>query len=192
MKDKDFWNDVAKYGALLGILMGASRILKMSMYLSGNLTYMLLTILIGLLFAFIFCLILIKAAKARAAKVDPILGFSYGQGVSYMILVSLFAAVPVTLLYYIYEYTIVGFDNSILQQTRVATDIFNSYAQIMTKDQMKDAEQYIKLIKEQPKLSIFEMLYGTMFSYAFIGGIVGVLFAGLAKRKPQIFDKEEI
>ncbi len=62
MDKKNFWNDVAKYGALLGILMGASKVLEQSMLLTGNVTYIALMGLEWILFAVIFCLILIRAA----------------------------------------------------------------------------------------------------------------------------------
>ncbi len=192
MRDKNFWNDVAKYGALLGILMASSKILEQTMILSGNLTYMMLIALEWLLFAVIFCLLLVRATKDRAGKVDPKLGFSYGQGISYMILVSVFAAIPVTLLFYIYLNSIIGYDNYVARTIQSATQLIEPYKNMLDKSNLAQIEENLKAIKEQPKLSIFQMLYGTICSYAFVGGIVGVLFAGLAKRKPQIFDNEEI
>ena len=191
MKNNNYWNDVAKYGALLGVLMGSSKILEQSMILSGNLTYMMLTMVEWLLFAVIFCLILIKAAKNRASKVAPELGFSYGQGISYMILVSLFAAIPVTFLFYIYQNSIVGYDNYIAKLIQSMTQLIEPYKNMLDNNMLAQYEENVRIIKEQPKLSIFEMLYSTMLSYAFLGGIVGVIFAGLARRKPQIFEGEE-
>ncbi len=186
MEKKNFWNDVAKYGALLGILMGASKVLEQSMLLTGNVTYICLVGIEWLLFAVIFCLILIRAAKNEAAKMDAKIGFSYGQGISYMILTSIFAAVPVTLIYYIYINSIVGYDAYVTQLIDSVTNLVAT--QPIDSASASILDSTFEAMRTQPQPSIFNVLFGNILNYAFAGGIVGLIFAGRAKRVPQIFN----
>ncbi len=186
MDKKNFWNDVAKYGALLGILMGASKVLEQSMLLTGNVTYIALMGLEWLLFVVIFCLILIRAAKNEALKADAKIGFTYGQGVSYMMLVAIFAAVPVTLIYYVYINSIVGYDNYIAEMIASVTALIDS--QPIDSASAAIVESTFETLRTQAQPTIFNVLFGNIFNYAFAGGLVGIIFAGKAKRKPQIFD----
>ncbi len=103
-----------------------------------------------------------------------------------MMLVAIFAALPVTLIYYVYINSIVGYDTYI-------TELIASMTGIMASQPIDSAsasilETTFETMRTQSQPSIFNVLFGNIFNYAFVGCLVGVIFAGKAKRKPQIFD----
>ncbi len=186
--DKSFWNEVAKYGLLLGIVMGASKIFEQSLVLSGNTSYLGWVMLEWLLFAVLFFAILYKATKKRAATVDPALGFTYIQGVNYMILISVFAAVPVACLYYVYVNSIVGYDNYVDGLIAVVVNLVET--QPLDAASADLIEMSIDQMRSQPQPSIFATLFSTIFQYAFAGMFVGLILSGFISRKPEIFKKD--
>ncbi len=187
--NKSYWNEVAKYGLLLGIVMGASKIFEQTLVLSGNLTYMSWIVVEWLLIAVLYFSILYKATKKRALSLDPALGFSFFQGVGYMSLISMFAAVPISCLYYVYINSIVGYDNYIDSLVTVLTSVVES--QPMDNQTVSMVEMLVDQIGSQPQVSIFETLYGTVVQYAFLGVVAGLILAGFIARKPEIFKKSD-
>ncbi len=187
--DKKFWDDVAKYGLLLGIVMGASKIFEQSLVINGGLDYAGWVVLEWLLFAVLFFAILFRVTKKHAALSDPALGFSYGQGIGYMILISVFAAVPVTCLYYVYINSIVGYDNYI--EGLIAMMVSALEAQPVDASMADVMEMLIDELRMQPQASIFSSLISTVFQYAFAGSFAGLILAGFTARKPEIFENKD-
>ncbi len=188
MDSRLFWNDVAKYGLLLGVVMGASKIFEQSLVLTGNFTYIGWIAVEWLLFAVLFFSILYRATKNRAAAIDPALGFGFGQGVNYMMLVSIFAAVPVACLYYVYINSIIGYDNYIEAISSVLVTAVEM--QPIDNDTVEVVELLVEQIRSQEQASIFSTLFATIFQYLFAGLFAGLILSGFIVRKPEIFKKD--
>ncbi|MFI3332980.1 MAG: DUF4199 domain-containing protein [Rikenellaceae bacterium] len=189
MNGKTFWNEVAKQGLLLGIVMGASKIFEQTLVINNQLEYGGWILLEWILFAVLFFAILYRATKRRAATMDPALGYSFGQGVNYMMLISAFAAVPVACLYYVYVNSIVGYDNYIEGLIAVVVSVLEARPIDSATSEM--AEMLIEQLRVQPQASIFSTLFSTIFQYAFAGLFVGLCVAGFTKRSPEIFEKKD-
>ncbi len=189
MDKKTFWNEVSKQGLLLGIVMGASKILEQSMVITGSWGYGAWILLEWLLFATLFFAILYRATKRRAATMDSALGFSFAQGVNYMMLISVFSAVVVACLYYVYINSIVGYDNYIEALISVVVGLFDGRQIDAATSEM--AELLIEQLRTQPQPSIFSTLFSTIFQYAFAGLFAGLCLAGFTKRNPEIFEKRD-
>ncbi len=190
MNNKSFWNEVAKYGLLLGLAMGGSKLIEQSlgMNVGSNLNYAYLIIVEWLLFAALYLAVLFKATKRRAALADPKLGFTFAQSVSYMTLISLFVAVPVACIFYIYINSIIGYDTYI--EGIIATITATAELQPLNQSEATLIEQLIEQLRSQAQPSIFEVLFSTITQYVFAGLFAGMILGGFTQRKPQIFDNE--
>lgn len=189
MDRKQFWNEAAKYGTLLGVVMAGSKILEQSMACSGNLSYISFIAIEWLVFAVLFCAILYRATKSRAAKNDPALGFSFFQGVNYMMLISIFAAVPVACAYYVYINSIIGYDNYI--EGLISVLIQSAELQPMDAASADLIETLIDQMRSMPQGSIFSTLLNSVVQYTFAGLFAGLILAGFTRRQPVIFDKKD-
>ncbi len=189
MDRKSFWNQVAKYGVLLGVTMGASKIFEQAVIINSGFTYVGWIALEWLLFAVLFFVILHKATKERAAQMDPALGFSFGLGLNYMILISIFAAVPVACIYYVYINSILGYDNYVDGLISMITTAAES--QPLDSQSVGAIEMLIEQMRTQVKPSIFSVLFSTIFQYILAGGIAGLALAGFTSRKAEIFEKKD-
>ncbi len=189
MDKKLFWNEVAKYGLMLGVVMGSSKIFEQSLVIFGGLSYAGWVLVEWVLFAALFMAILYRATKRRAAAVDPILGFSFMQGVNYMMLLSIAAAVPLSCIYYVYINSIVGYDQYVAGLIAVVTSA--AELQPMDATTANTIEALIEQIRVQPQASIFATLFGAIVQYAFAGLVSGLILAGFTSRKPEVFTKND-
>ncbi|MFI3285428.1 MAG: DUF4199 domain-containing protein [Rikenellaceae bacterium] len=187
MDNKSFWNEVSKQSILLGVVMGASKMFEQSLLISGGVNYGGWILLEWLLFAFLFCSILYRATKRRAALTDSTLGYSFGHGVSYMMLISMLAAIPVTCIYYVYVNSLIGYDNYIEGLVNAIISVVQ--AQPLDNATSDVIDLLIEQMRSQPQASILSVLFNTIFQYAFAGLFVGLCIAGFTKRKPEIFEQ---
>lgn len=189
MNSRSFWNEVCKQGVLLGIVMGGSKILEQSLLINGSLSSSGWIVLEWILFAVLFFAILYRATKRRAALMDPVLGYSFTQGVNYMMLISILAAVPVACIYYVYINSIVGYDNYI--DSIVAT-LISAVETLPVDNQTSDTiDMLIEQLRAQSQPSIFTTLFDTIVQYAFVGLFAGLILSGFTKRRPEIFSKSD-
>lgn len=183
MDVKSFWNEVSKYGIMLGVVMGALTIFMQSLVINGGVQHAGSVTLIAILYVVLFFVILRVAAKKRAASIDPELGFSYFQGVNYMILVSMFAAVPAACIYYVYINSIVGYDNYIDGLTSILIEA--AKLQPLDDSSATLVEDLIEQVRKQPQVSVFALVFNSIIQYAFGGMFVGLILSGFISRKPQ-------
>ncbi len=186
MSNKSFWNEVSKQGLLLGIVMSASKIFEQSIVIYGGIEYSIWVVLEWLLFAALFFVMLYKATQKRAASVDPMLGFSFIQGINYMVLISAFAAVVVACVYYVYINSIVGYDNYIDSLITIVVNAAES--QPIDSSTANMIETLVDQMRTQTQPSIFAVLFNTVFQYAFAALLAGLILAGFISRKPQIYN----
>ncbi len=188
MDKKSFWNEVSKQGVLLGIVMGASKIFEQSLLIGGGFGYSGWVLLEFLLSVVLFFAILYRATKSRAALADPVVGYSFGQGVNYMMLISVFAAAVVSCLYYVFINSIIGYDNYI--DAVVALLVSAAESQPIDNATADVVDLLVEQISSQPQASIFSTLISTIFQYAFAGLFAGLCLAGFTKRNPEIFENK--
>ncbi len=179
--NKTFWNDVAKYGLLLGIAMGASKIFEQALFINGGISYVGWVVLEWILFAIFFMVFLYKITLRQANASDPAVGYSFFKSSNYMVLVSIFAAVPVTCIYYIYVNSILGYDNYVDGLITVLVNTVETYP--VDSDTAASVDLVINQLRSQAQPSIFEVLFNTICQYTFAGLLAGLVMSGfIAKR----------
>ena len=86
--DKMFWTDVAKKGAILGVLMLASHILEQVLMLNGNTSRMFVAGIEMLVVAVLYIYLMYRFVKGYSNTFSAEEGFSYGRGFTYVVYAS--------------------------------------------------------------------------------------------------------
>lgn len=188
-KINNFWNDAAKYGALLGIAMSGSKVLEQSLLLKGEASYVGIYTIEWILSILVFGAILHFASKKRSMQYPEEVGYPFGVALSFIIAVSALAAIPVACVYYIYINSFIGYDVYVDMMINSITQMMSQVEIDAQTADLIDAtlDTTFEQLKNTPQPSIFSSLFGTIANYIFGGALLGLLVANFTKRKPVIF-----
>ncbi len=185
---KNFWNDVASKGAILGVLMLASHIFEQVMMLNGNMTKLGLVSAEMFVVFGIFVYLLFRFTKKHSLQYSAEEGFSFGQAFGYVLTLSLFTSIIVGLGSYIFRHFIIGYAEYI-------NGIINMYTNVLSAAQIPAQmvgtyEQMLDQVASQPEPGILSTISSSVWSYILIGSFAGLIIAAIVKREPNIFGDE--
>lgn len=187
--DKMFWTDVAKKGAILGVLMLASHILEQVLMLNGNTSRMFVAGIEMLVVALLYIYLMYRFVKGYSNTFSAEEGFSYGRGFTYVVYASLLAGVIVGFGSYVYVHWIVGYGDYIDGMVNMYASIIDSAAMPASLSAMY--EGMFEQLESQPEPSVFSTLFSTLWGYIMWGVIIGLIIAGIVKRTPKLFDETD-
>jgi len=188
--NSNFLTDAASKGAILGVLMLASHVLEQTLILSGSLSTVMIAGLEMLVVAALFVYLVWRFTKrASVAFANEDGGYSYGQGLIYVLTLSVLTGVVVGLGSYVYMHFIIGYETYIEKVVAMYSSLLSSSA--IPASMAGVYEQMIDQIQSQPEPSVFGTLWSSLWSYLFWGLIVGLFVAGAAKREPKPFDETD-
>lgn len=194
MKPSIFLNDMLTKGAILGGVMLASNIAETAIVGYGSnpsLLYAMAVEVIAVIALYIWLLVRFTRnyASLVLAERKEMPYFTYGNGLSYVVSVSMLASVIVAVGGYMFRHYVVGFENYIansvklveasLSQSEVPAASIGSY------------EQMFKAIESQDEPSLISSILSSAWSYLVGGTFVGLFIAAMTKRTPQIFDNKD-
>lgn len=199
MNFKDFWMDVLRSSAILGLVMAISHIFERHIMLFSGLslgTSSLILLLEGLVAAVVFVGMLYyftrRLAKGWDEKVEFMgqvldVKFSYSRALSYVLTVSMLASIIVGVASTIYV-DVVGYDVYIAAQidyVQETVDFVKAYGQISGDEGVlsaKGMENMIMQMETSERPSMFATIISLMSSYMLYGGLVGLVIAAVARR----------
>lgn len=186
--NKAFWNDVASKGALLGLLMLVSHIFEQLMLLNGDLSRMGIVGAEMIVVFGLYTYLLFRFTKRHSQQFSQEEGFSFGKGFTYILTISIFTSIIVGLGGYIFTHSIIGYQQYV-------DGIVNMYTNVLSTAELPSQvigsyEQMLEHIAEQPEPSIFSTITSSIWSYTFLGALVGLIIAGIVKREPNIFNND--
>ena len=199
MNFKDFWMDVLRSSAILGVVMAISHIFERHIVLFSGLslgTSSLILLLEGLVAAVVFVGMLYyftrRLAKGWDEKVEFMgqmldVKFSYSRALSYVLTVSMLASIIVGVASTIYV-DVVGYDVYIAAQidyVQETVDFVKAYGQISGDEGVlsaKGMENMIMQMETSERPSMFATIISLMSSYMLYGGLVGLVIAAVARR----------
>lgn len=184
----NFWYDALKYGALLGLIMGLSRIFETyDLFLSDRVGVGGLFVVEWLASVVIFIWLLYRFTKRRALLAPDDEGFSYGSGLSYALMVSMLAGVVVGVMYHIFV-SIVGYEAYVEGYISLIDEYYaiiaNSGVQLPS-DYMEMFEDMKDMLRRSEAPSMFDNLLASLKTYMFTGLVVGLIIAAITRRQPQ-------
>lgn len=183
--NREYFNNAAKWGLLLGVVLSVSRIYESKVMISGDMMKF-----VGLTFEWFAVLILYiyviyRANKQRATEAAPNVGYPFRVALNYSILISAFAGVIVGITSHIYVVNVIGgYDvyaiesvnsiMSVLKEANVEDDIVAMY---------NTGLESVKEIGENPP-GIFSTVLSIVANYIISGFAIGLIAGFFTKRAP--------
>lgn len=185
-------NDILTKGAILGGVMLASRIAETSMTCyGGTIKWLIICAVEWFAMAAVY-IVLLNAftrgyARKQLAMQQGVQHFSYGNGLSYAILISMLAGIIVAIGGYIFLHAVIGYDNFVDGNISLILNTFSEARVEVT----PEAQEMIAEMKVTPAPSIIDTLIASVWNYLLSGAIVGAIVAIFTRRKLQIINNNE-
>lgn len=199
MNFKDFWMDVLRSAAIVGIVMSVSHIFEKYITLFSDLglgASSLIIFIEGIVAAVLFVGMLYyftrRLAKNWDEKVEYMgqvldVKFSYSRALSYVLTVSMLASVIVGVASTIYV-DIIGYDIYLAAQIAYieeTVDFVNAAGQMSGSENLvsvESMEDFVSQLEASERPSMFANIISLMSSYMLYGGLTGLVVAAVARR----------
>ncbi|MBR5865308.1 MAG: DUF4199 domain-containing protein [Alistipes sp.] len=201
MKIKEFWMDVLRAAAIIGVVMALSHIFEQYMLLFSGVSLInasLVILIEGVIAAAVFVWLMIRfTRRISLAWNDRIevgngivvdMPFTYGRAVSYGLLISMFAGIFVGVANTIFV-DVMGYDLYRAAQIgyfEQIEEIMNAYNALLGSSENLSSDimtKQIEMLETMDKPSIFATIISHMTSYMLYGGIASLVVAAVARRK---------
>ena len=193
MKPSVFLNDMLTKGAILGGVMLLSNIAENSILYYGGMKWMVGLGVEYLISLAVYCYLLYRFTKGYANLVllerKDLPFFSYGNGFSYAVSVSMLAGVIVALGGYMFRHYIIGYENYIDAYVKLLQDWFSQTE--VPASMVGTYEQMFNTLKSQPEPSLITSIFSGIWTYLMAGTFVGLIVAAFTKREPKIFENND-
>ena len=189
MEKSNFWNEAAKCGAVIGLILAVSSVLENCVFLTEGMGYVYLMVLEFFAVAAVHYYLLHRYTRRRSQLYTADEGFTFGQGYGFLLAVSGFAGIIVGVVQAVYLHLIVGYANYIDHYASWMTGLF---ARMGTASSSMEGilSQAINELQNSPAPSILKTLWGGVWGCLLFGGIFGLIIAGVIARAPKPFDTE--
>ena len=189
MEKNNFWNEAAKCGAVIGLILAVSSVLENCVFLTEGMGYVYLMVLEFFAVAAVHYYLLHRYTRRRSQLYTADEGFTFGQGYGFLLAVSGFAGIIVGVVQAVYLHLIVGYANYIDHYASWMTGLF---ARMGTASSSMEGilSQAINELQNSPAPSILKTLWGGVWGCLLFGGIFGLIIAGVIARAPKPFDTE--
>lgn len=193
MNNKEFWYDVMRSGAIIGIIMAISYVFERYVLFYSDLQLGTASVILCgemLVACVVFVWLLVRFSRRRAAACDPRIGYSYGVALSYILVVSMFAGVIVgvcgTLLT-----SIVGYDNYVVGVVERLDEVRLLYSNMgINSSELKVFDEVVHAVRTSTQPSMLSNVFAAFNNYILFGGLPGLIIAGIVSRKPEVQNME--
>lgn len=194
MKPSVFLNDMLTKGAILGGVMLLSNIAETAMLSYGTSDKWLIAMSIESIAATaLYIWLVLRFTRGYAnlviAERKEMPYFTYGNGLAYVVSISMLTGVVVALGGYIFRHYVVGYENYISNYMGILKTIFAETE--MPSSMVSAYEQMFKTLESQDEPTMISVLLSGVWSYLVSGTIIGLIIAAFTKREPNIFDKQD-
>lgn len=193
MNNKNFWQDVLRSGALLGVVMSLSLVVEQYIMVCSPLSLAMGSFLYFVEWcsvAVIFVVALYRLTRRRAKESDPQSGYGYAQALSYMLLVSLLTGIVVGVAHMLFI-AVIGYD-SYVEGMLHRIDEMRSMMLMSGGGSSYNAlfEQMVSGLRSAEQPTIIDYVISSANNYILCGGFVGLIIAGFVRREPTIRREE--
>ncbi len=189
MERKTFWNEAAKCGVIVGLLLSVSFVVENLITVSGKmwLYYLMMLEWIGVVVLHFW--LLLRVAQNRSRLYGAAVGFTFGQGYGAVMTVSAFAGVIVGVVQAVYLHLIVGYSNHIERIIAAVTELVSKSGSQMPASMEGLLSQSFQQLRTAPVPSVLQTVWGGLFSALFFGAVFGLIIAAITTRAPRPFDE---
>ncbi|MBE6182513.1 MAG: DUF4199 domain-containing protein [Rikenellaceae bacterium] len=190
-QNNNFWNDAARYGAILGLLLGLSNLFETWVALSGRLSLYYLMSIEWIAVVVLHYYLLHRYTRQRSMLYPKEVGFTFGQGYGFLLTISGFAGFIVGIIQTVYLHLVLGYSNYIDRIVTAITELVANNGEVSASME-PILTQSIERLQTAPTPSIIAGVWGGIFSTLLFGAIYGLIIAGVNSRAPRPFDSENI
>lgn len=194
-------NDILSKGAILGGVMLVARIAELLMRYYGGLYLLPFIGLVAIVSMVIYCCLMYIFTKNYSKLVvkerTELPHFTYGNGLSYAILISMLAGVIVAIGSYIVIHGIIGYENYMASYVElIKNEIWwlqqmQPHVNISLTGAIEMFKQILSNLESAQEPTLITTIIASAWSYLISGVLVGVIVAIFTRRKPQIVKKNE-
>ena len=188
----NFWNDALRSGAILGLVMGASRIFETYMiFLSDKRGIPTIVVIEWLFAAALFVYLLYRFAKQRSMRYSEKEGYSYGQSMSYLLVVSMLTGIIVGVMDNLFTRA-VGYDRIVAGYV----SLIDEYREMVSsagvpQSSMAILEQLKTTMRESVQPTILNNVFSALNLYFMLGGAVSLVISAFVKREANPFAEDK-
>ena len=169
-----FWNEVCKYGAIIGLVMSVAFVIEQSLMLSG-----------WILAVVVYIALLYRFAKRRREQYGQEQGFPFGHGLGFILALILASAMIKGVVEYLYRSVFIGYSEYIDRYTS-ALIRFAKEGKVPASMEGVFAEM-LKTIQEASEPSIQATVGASIWGNLIVGLVLGLILAGILARAPRPF-----
>ena len=193
MYNKEFWYDVMRSGAILGVIMAASRIVERYLLFYSDMELATASFLYlgeSILACVVFIWLLVRFSRRRALQSDSRLGFSYGMALSYIILVSMFTGIIVGVGDTLFT-SLMGYDGYVAGTISRLYEVKSLYAGMgINGSELKIFDDVVHAVRTATQPTMLQSVFSSFSNYILYGALPGFIIAASVKRNPEIGDME--
>lgn len=189
MERKTFWNEAAKWGVIVGLLLSVSFVVENLITVSGKMWLYYLMMLEWIVVVVLHFWLLLRFAQNRSRLYGAAVGFTFGQGYGAVMTVSAFAGVIVGVVQAVYLHLIVGYSNHIERIIAAVTELVSKSGSQMPASMEGLLSQSFQQLRTAPVPSVLQTVWGGLFSALFFGAVFGLIIAAITTRAPRPFDE---
>ena len=188
MINREYWHDVLRSGAILGLVMALSSIFERYLLLASNLTLGTATMLYlgeAVVACVVFIWLIVRFTRRRRDTGDPRFGFNYSTALSYILLISMLAGVIVGVAGTIFT-SAIGYDAYIagnISRLEEAKTLYEGLG--VGANDLVLFDEMVHRIRTAPQPTMLQNVLASFSNYILFGGIPGLIIAGVLSRKPQ-------
>lgn len=187
MEKNNFWNDTAKYGAILGAVLSVSFILENWMTLSGRMALYALMTVEWIAVVVLHYYLLHRFTRNRSQLYTAEDGFTFGQAYGFLMVVSAFAGILVGVVQYIYLHLVLGYATYTERMAQAVTDMLSMGGNVSASYEGMIVPM-LEQIQSAPAPSVLATVWGGMFTSLLFGAVFGLIIAGVLSRASRPFD----
>lgn len=178
------------YGGIIGALLSVSFVLENFLMASGEMKLYMLLMVEFLAVAALHYYLLHRFTRERSQLYSAEEGFSFGQGYSYVLVISGFAGVLLGVAQGVYLHLIVGYSNYIDKYVAGLTKILSESGGA-TASMTPAITQMMEQIQSAPTPSMLLTVWNGIQISLLFGAFFGLIIAGVISRSPQPFAEEK-
>lgn len=189
MEKNNFWNEAAKCGTVVGLMLAASSVLENSVFFTNGMAFIYLLALEFFAVVVLHYYLLHRYTRRRSQLYTVEEGFTFGQGYGFLLAVSGFAGIIVGVVQAVYLHLIVGYANYIDHYVSWMTGLFAQMGSVPSSVE-GTLSQLVNELQNSPAPSLLKTIWGGFWSCLLFGVIFGLIIAGVIARAPKPFGTE--
>lgn len=191
MNKSQFWNETARKGAVLGVVLALSTIFELWVSISGKHALMLPMTVEWIAVVVLHYYLLNRYTKQYSLGFSAEEGFTFWQGYGYQMILSAFAGVIVGVVQASVLHGVIGYSNYIDRVLASTQQIIAASGTPMNASMQTMLMQTFEQVEQAQIPSVLSTAWGGMVNALLFAALFGLIIAGVTARAPRLFGGSE-